>query len=95
VKAITQHKKVEISLEAELAKILDPTGTKLNLRVQEAVVLALFQEDVISAGKAAEILRISKDSFRSLLLERRIPYIRQSLEEITRDAEVATSARSR
>ena len=87
-------KNVHVSLPAELVDLLKAGEGDVNVRVQQALVLQLFQEGVISSGKAAEMLHIAKDSFRSLLTERGIPYFHQTAEEVARDAEVASSAKS-
>jgi predicted HTH domain antitoxin len=84
-------KNVQVSLTPELAQLLDGSGAELESRVREALVLELYQEAVISSGKAAELLDISKDSFRALLRKRGIAYFRQSLDEVVRDAKTASS----
>ncbi|MBA2449791.1 MAG: UPF0175 family protein [Chloroflexi bacterium] len=59
----------------------------------ETRVLELFREGVISSGRSAELLGISKDAFLDLLGERGIPYLDQTYEEILQDARVAAAAR--
>jgi predicted HTH domain antitoxin len=76
-----------------LAQLLDPSETRVGRRVEEAVVLELFQQAVISSGKAAELLGITWDEFLQLLAKRQIPYFRQSIEEIVEDARVAAAHR--
>lgn len=84
---------IQIELPDEIAQLLDPTGSNLDARVREALVLELFREGAISAGKAAELLGISQDAFRELHQRHGIPYFRQTIEEVLSDAEVLASAR--
>ena len=83
---------VAVKLPEELTKLVDPSGAEVDTRVREAVVLYLFLRDVISSGKAAQLLGISKDDFRDFHQELGIPYFRQTIEEVLRDADVASRA---
>jgi predicted HTH domain antitoxin len=83
-----------VTLPAELAKLLDPKGRQLEARVQQAVVLQLIHEDVISSGKGAELLGISKDEMRSMMSEHGIPYFRLSPEELAAEVDAAEALRS-
>lgn len=87
-------RRIRVSLPAQVVQLIDPAGTNVSARVAEALVLELFVEGRISSGKAAELLGISKDTFRELLDERGIPYFQQTIEEVLEDAQVAASARS-
>jgi len=84
---------LQVDLSADLARLVDPTGSDVAARVRETLVLALFRDGVISSGRSAELLGISKDQFLDLLGERDIPYLDQTYEEILEDARVAASAR--
>lgn len=87
-------KQVRVTLPPALAQFLDPTGADLGARVREALVLHLFQQDVISSGKAAELLGISWDAFRELHQQYGIPHFRQTIEEVLHDAESSAKARA-
>lgn len=87
-------KNVGLVLPPELAELLDPTGADVPARAREALVLHLFQQQVISSRKAAELLGISWDAFLELLSERDIPYFQQTIEEVLQDAEVSARARA-
>jgi predicted HTH domain antitoxin len=89
--ALEMKNSVQVSLSRELADLLDGTGAGLDARVREALVLTLFQEGTISSGKAATLLDISKEAFRRLLSQRDLPYFDQSLEDVLRDADTASS----
>ena len=84
-------KPLQIPLRDELVKLLDLSGGKVATRVEEAVVLELFQTDIISSRKAAELLEITWDDFLQMLTDRQIPYFRQSIEEILEDARVSAA----
>ena len=57
-------------------------------------VLELFQEGKISAGKAAEVLGLSKAQFIELLNDRKLPYLDADLKQLEREV-VAAEAASR
>lgn len=84
--------KVEIELPRDLVAALDIPEADLGRRAQEWVVLELFQEGGISAGKAAEILGLSKLEFLGLLDHRNLPYLDADTEELERDAAAAEAA---
>ena len=84
-------KPMQIPLRDELVKLLELSDGNIVTRVEEAVVLDLFQTDVISSRKAAELLGITWDDFLHMLTERQIPYFRQSIEEILQDARVTAA----
>ncbi len=85
--------KVEIELPRDLLTTLDIPELELGRRAKEWVVLELFQEGEISAGKAGEILGLSKSRFVDLLTEHRLPYLDSEPRELEREAAVALAAR--
>ena len=84
--------KVEIELPGDLLTALDIPEADLGRRAQEWVVLELFQEGEISAGKAAEILGSTKARFVDLLNERRLPYLDAEPGELEREVAAADAA---
>lgn len=84
--------KVEIELPRDLLAALDISESELGRRAKESVVLELFLEGEISAGKAGEILGLSKKHFVDLLTERRLPYLDASPEELEHEAAAAEAA---
>ncbi len=64
----------------------------LGRRAQEWVILELFQEGEISAGKAAEILGMTKARFLDLLAQRNLPYLDASPRELARELAAAEAA---
>jgi predicted HTH domain antitoxin len=84
--------KVEIQLPRNLLAALNVPESELGLRAREWVLLELFQEGKISAGKAAELLGVSKFQFLELLNQRNLPYLDADLKELEREVAVAEAA---
>jgi predicted HTH domain antitoxin len=84
--------KVEIELPRNLLAALDIPESELGRQAREWVLLELFQEGRISAGKAGEILGLSKTQFLDLLNLRHLPYLDADLEELERETAAAESA---
>lgn len=81
---------VEIGIPEELLALLK--GSRLGDRpVQEQVRIALaihlFQEGVISVGKAASIADEPRANFELLLAEMGIPALRYDVDDLQRDLE--------
>ena len=85
---------VQIELPEDVARLLDPSGTDVAGRAREAVVLHLFQQGSISAGRGAELLGMSKDAFRALHQRHGIPYFRQTPDELLEEIRAAYAARA-
>ena len=88
--------RIEIELPRDLLAALNIPESDLTRRAKEWVVLELFQEGEISAGKAAEILGTSKARFLDLLDQRNLPYLDATSQELEREvsaAEAATKSR--
>ena len=81
--------KVEIEFPRDLLTALGIPEAELGRRVREWVILELFQEGEISAGRAGEILGLSKSRFLGLLNERRLPYLDAEPGELEREATAA------
>jgi predicted HTH domain antitoxin len=84
--------KVEIELPRDLLTALDIQESEFGRRAKEWVILELFLEGEISAGKAGEILGLSKGRFLDLLNERRLPYLDAGPEELEQEAAAAEAA---
>lgn len=83
---------VEFKLPRELVSALNIPESDLGRRAKESVVLEFFLEGQISAGKAAEILGISKAAFIELLNQRNLPYLDADLQELEREVAAAEAA---
>jgi len=84
--------RVEIELPRDLLTALEIPESELGRRAKEWVVLELFQEGEISAGKASEILGLSKAHFLDLLNERHLPYLDADPRELAEDVVAAEAA---
>lgn len=84
--------KIQIELPRDLMAALNIPESDLGRRAKEWVVLELFQEGEISAGKAAEILGMPKARFLDLLDLRKLPYLDASPEELASDLAAAEAA---
>lgn len=84
--------KIEIELPRDLIAAMNIPEVDLGRRAQEWVVLELFQEGEISAGRAAEILGMPKLRFLDLLERRNLPYLDASPLELARDLASAEAA---
>ena len=85
--------KIEIELPRDLLSTLDIPEAELGQRAKEWVVLELFQEGEISAGKAGEILGLSKSRFLDLLTAHRLPYLDADPQDLEREVAAAQAAR--
>ena len=81
--------KIEIELPRDLLAALNIAESDLGRRVQEWVILELFQEGEISSGKAAEILGTTKARFLDLLAQRGLPYLDAGPRDLERELAVA------
>lgn len=84
--------KIEIELPRDLLAALNIPESDLGRRAKEWVVLELFQEGEISAGKAAEILGTPKVRFLDLLDRRKIPYLDAGAQELSAELAAAEAA---
>jgi predicted HTH domain antitoxin len=81
-----------LDLPEDLAQQLDSTDEAVARRVLEALVLRLFQEGAISSGQGAELLRVGKEAFQRLLVERNVPFFDQAPDELLADVQAALEA---
>jgi predicted HTH domain antitoxin len=84
--------RIEIELPRDLLAALNIAESELGRRAQEWVVLELLQEGEISAGKAAEILGMTKARLVDLLAQRGLPYLDASAPELQRELAAAEAA---
>ncbi len=84
--------KVEIELPRDLLTALNVPAAEIKQRTTEWVALALFQEGAISAGKAAEMVGMTKAQFIAFLNQRHLPYLDAVSDELARDSETAVTA---
>lgn len=78
---------VQMDLPRDILGALDIPETALAARLRELIVVGLRRESVVSTGKAAELLGVSKLEFVRILDRHGVPYFARTLEELR--AEVA------
>jgi predicted HTH domain antitoxin len=78
---------IPLALPRDLLGAMDIPHARLEPRLRELIALELFREGLISTGKGAEILEISKLGFIRLLAQHEIPYFTESAEELTSDVD--------
>ena len=86
---------VSFELPRDVLVALNIPAGETNAKAREWVVLELYREDMVSAGKAAEMLGLTKNQFIDLLDRRRIPYLDLSAAELEEDVRVAGAAVTR
>ena len=84
--------KITLELPTDLLTSLKIPKSELEDRAKDWVVLELFQEAKISAGKAGQILGISKVQFIELLNQHGLPYLDASAQELAQEIAAAESA---
>jgi len=78
---------VNLSLPRDLLAALNIPESQLPHHILELFALELFRQQRISAGKAAELLNVSKLNFIELLAQNQIPYFTETPEELTAEVE--------
>jgi predicted HTH domain antitoxin len=81
-----------LDLGEDLSGLLATLGRPIEQTAREMIVLELYRQSLISSGKAAELLDISRLEFIQRASEAGIPYFRFT--EDKWQAEVAESKRS-
>ena len=81
----------QIALDADLVAVLEEVGRPGKDAVRELIVMELYREGLISSGKAAELLGVSRMDFIQCAAQRGVPYFNMSREELGRGIEQAKS----
>ena len=77
-----QHGTLQLTIPAELVAH-GMTPRKIETKWLEWAVMALFRDEVISSGRAAELLNITRTDFIALLGRNGFAYLDQSADELT------------
>jgi predicted HTH domain antitoxin len=77
---------VTVELPDEIARRLAERQPDLSRAVLEATAIEAVRDGVISAGKAAEMLGVSRDAMDGILKRAQI-YLDYTLEDLERDSE--------
>ncbi len=83
---------VEVELPRDLLAALNIPASEAGRRAQKWVAIELFREGEISAGKAAEMLGLTKTQFIALLDQRGIPYLDLPAQDLASDLASAMQA---
>jgi predicted HTH domain antitoxin len=75
-------KSIQINLHDEILNILSQTGSPISDNIEEILVLELYREHKISAGKAAEILNLPLEKFINKSSDLGIPFIDYDFEDL-------------
>jgi predicted HTH domain antitoxin len=72
---------VRLDLEEELVALLRPLNQPIRRTVRELIVLELYRRGMISSGKAAELLDMSRWAFIQYASKLGIPYFEMTEDE--------------
>ncbi len=78
---------VSLNLPRTLLGALNIPESQLSHRILEILAIELFRQQIISAGKGAELLGISKLSFIERLGQNNIPYFSETPAELSAEVE--------
>ena len=78
---------LEVPVSSDLFLALGPSRARAVEQVKEFSVLGLYQERRVSAGKAAELLGLTKAEFVRLLAHKGHPYLDYTVEELAGELE--------
>lgn len=79
------EKRFEVELPEEVVSWFGWTETEVPHRIREALVMELLRQHVISQGKAAELLGISRWDLYEVMGRYKVPAIDMTLEELKRE----------
>ena len=82
---------LHLVIEDDLARLLSQLGQPIEATAREILVLDLHRRGLISGGRAADLLSMSREQFIKLSSDAQIPYLRLSAQDW--DSEVAESER--
>ena len=83
---------IAIEVPRDLLVALNIPAAEISMRAREWVALELYREQVISAGKAAEMLGLTKSQFIDLLSQRGMAYLDLTSSELADDVRAALAA---
>ncbi len=81
--------KIEVELPEEIFLLLRRSKRDIGEDIRKAIALQLFQEHLISSGKAAELAGMCLSDFMDLTREKRIPWFDYTEEEVEKEIEEA------
>jgi predicted HTH domain antitoxin len=81
----------QVELDADVVALLDGRNRPIQDAARELIVLELYREGRLSGGRAAEILRLSREDFVRLASEHAIPYFQLDEAELRREVDAGES----
>lgn len=78
---------ISLKLPRTLLGALNIPESQLSRKVLEILAIELFRQQIISAGKGAELLGISKLNFIECLGQHDIPYFSETPDELSAEVE--------
>ena len=82
---------VQIALDADLVEVLEELGRPAKDSARELIVLELYREGLVSSGKAAELMGVSRLDFIRRAGDHGLPYFRMTAEELRLEIDRAKS----
>lgn len=80
---------LELHLEEDLVQALHMIDQPVQQAARELIVIELYRRDLITSGKAAELLGMPRTQFIDYAGELGVPYFRLSAAEVKADADLA------
>jgi predicted HTH domain antitoxin len=80
---------IRLELDDDIVALLNSLNQPLEESARELIILELYRRGLISSGKAAEILSVSKASFIQHAGQLGIPYLSMTKEEWDEDCSVS------
>lgn len=80
-----------LELDADIVALLEAQDRPIQETARELIVLELYREGRLSGGRAAEILRLSREDFIHRAADRGIPYFQFDAEELRREVDASES----
>jgi predicted HTH domain antitoxin len=82
---------VQVELEDELASLLSQLKQPVPQAARECIVFELYRRSLISSGKAAQLLKVSRADFLKHASQLGIPYFNMTAEALEAEIAVARS----
>jgi predicted HTH domain antitoxin len=80
-----------LELDADIVALLEAQDRPIQETARELIVLELCREGRLSGGRAAEILRLSREDFIRRAADRGIPYFQFDADELRREGDASES----
>ncbi|MGD9892735.1 MAG: UPF0175 family protein [Dehalococcoidia bacterium] len=80
---------IELHLDEDLVQALHKIDQPVEQAARELIVLELYRRDLITSGKAAELLGMPRTRFIEYAGELGVPYFRLTAAEVKADADLA------